>query len=160
MRAVGRGSPIVRPVAVTSTEQRRTIRPPSSTVVGLVVLASVVLTAFHFTDNHISIDTYPQPGWVTEAVVLISWPVLTAFGVAGYLLYRRERFTAAQVCLVAYAYTGLSSLGHFISGSPDEFTTRGLVSVLIDGVAGSAVLAVAVWSILALRRRPPLPGSG
>lgn len=129
-------------------------------MVGLVVLASVLATAFHFTDNYVSIDTYPQPGWVTEAVVLVSWPVLTAFGVAGYLLYRRERFAAAQVCLVAYAYTGLSSLGHFTSGSPDEFTTRGLVSVLIDGVAGSAVLAVAVWSILALRRRPPLPVSG
>jgi hypothetical protein len=145
---------------VKPPEQRRTIRPPSLSAVGLVVLASVVLTAFHFTDNYVSIETYPQPGWVTEAVVLVSWPLLTAFGVAGYLLYRRERFAAAQACLLVYAYTGLSSLGHFISGSPDEFTTRGLVSVLMDGVAGAAVLAVAVWSILALRRRPPLPVSG
>lgn len=123
-----------------------------------MVLASVVVTAFHFTDNYVSIETYPQPDWVTGAVVLVSWPLLTAFGVAGYLLYRRERFAAAQACLLVYSYTGLSSLGHFLSGSPDEFTARGLVSVLIDGVAGSAVLAVTVWSIVALRKRRPLAG--
>jgi hypothetical protein len=120
--------------------------------VGLVVLASVVLTAFHFTDNLVSIDTYPQPDWVTEAVVVVAWLVLTSFGVAGYLLYRRGQFGLADPFLLAYSYTGLSSLGHFFSGSPDEFTTRGLVSVLIDGAAGTAVLAVAVWAILAHRR--------
>jgi hypothetical protein len=122
-------------------------------MVGLVVLASVLATTFHFTDNYVSFETYPQPGWVTEASVLVSWPLLTAFGVAGYLLYRRERFAAANVCLVIYSYAGIGSLGHFLSGSPDAFTTRGLVSVLIDGVAGAAVLAVAVWSILARAQR-------
>jgi hypothetical protein len=128
------------------------MRPPSLRTVELVVGASIVLTAFHFTDNYVSIDTYPQGDWVTRPVVLIGWVVLTAFGVGGYLLYRRERFPAANACLLVYSYTGLSSLGHFLSGSPDEFTTRGLVSVLIDGAAGSAVLALAVWSILARQR--------
>ena len=127
-------------------------QPPSTSTVGLVVLASVVLTAFHFADNYISIDTYPQPEWVTRAVVVVSWPLLTGLGIAGLWLYRRGRFALAHPLLLGYAYTGLSSLGHFISGSPDEFTTRGLVSVLIDGAAGSAVLAITLWSILARRR--------
>lgn len=130
------------------------MRPPAVPIVGLVVMASVLLTAFHFTDNYVSIETYPQPDWVTGAVVLVAWPLLTALGVAGYLLYRQGRLAGAHACLFAYSYTGLSSLGHFLSGSPGEFTTRGLVSVLIDGVAGAAVLAVTVWSILALRRQP------
>ena len=127
-------------------------RAPSVRTVGLVVLASVALTAFHFTDNYVSIDTYPQPGWITKPVVAVAWIGFTAFGVAGYLLYRRGRFAVAHACLLLYSYAGLSSLGHFLSGSPDEFTTRGLVSVLIDGAAGSAVLVVAVRSILARRR--------
>ena len=127
-------------------------RAPSTATIGLVVLASVVLTAFHFTDNYVSIETYPQPDWVTKPVVVVSWLLLTSFGVAGYALYRRGSFSLAHGLLLAYSYTGLSSLGHFLSGSPDEFTTRGLVSVLIDGAAGSAVLAVTVWSILARRR--------
>ena len=128
------------------------MRAPTLSTVRFVVFASILLTAFHFTDNYVSIDTYPQPDWVTRAVVLVSWPFLTSFGLIGYLLYRRGQFAQAHAFLLAYSYTGLSSLGHFLSGSPDEFTTRGLVSVLIDGVAGSAVLAVAVWSILAHRR--------
>ena len=127
-------------------------RPPTTAIVGSVVFASIVLTAFHFTDNYVSIDTYPQPGWVTKAVVLVSWPLLTSLGVIGYLLLRRGVFTAAHGFLLAYSYTGLSSLGHFLSGSPDEFTTRGLISVLVDGAAGTAVLGVTVWSILARRR--------
>jgi hypothetical protein len=130
----------------------RHLRQPSISTVGLVVGASVALTAFHFADNYFSIETYPQPDWITGAVVAISWPLFTALGVAGYVLYRRGRFTEAHGFLIAYSYTGLSSLGHFLSGSPDEFTTRGLVSVLIDGAAGATVLAVALWSILALRR--------
>jgi hypothetical protein len=122
---------------------------PTARTVGAVVLASIAFTAFHFTDNYVSIETYPQPDWVSEAVVLVAWPLLTAFGVAGYLLYRRGSLAAAHACLLVYSYTGISSLGHFLSGSPDELTTRGLISVLIDGVAGSAVLAVTVWSVLA-----------
>jgi hypothetical protein len=132
-------------------------QPPSLATVRNVVAASVLLTGFHFADNYISIETYPQPEWVTGPVVLISWPLFTALGVAGYLLYRRGQFANAHAFLIAYSYTGLSSLGHFLSGSPDEFTTRGLVSVLIDGAAGTAVLAVALWSILARRGEPTAP---
>jgi hypothetical protein len=129
--------------------------PPSQATVGFVVAASVILTAFHFTDNYVSIETYPQPDWVTGTAVLVSWPLFTLLGVVGYLLYRQQRYTLAHGFLLAYSYAGLSSLGHFLSGSPDEFTTRGLVSVLIDGAAGSTVLAVALWSILARRRTTP-----
>ena len=129
------------------------MRPPSLATVRFVVFASVVLTAFHFTDNYVSLETYPQPEWITGPVVLITWPLFTAIGITGYLLYRQGRLSLAHPVLFAYAYVGLSSLGHFLSGSPDEFTTRGLVSVLVDGVAGTAVLAVTVWSILAHRRQ-------
>ena len=116
------------------------------------MFASIALTAFHFTDNYVSLETYPQPDWITGPVVLISWPLFTAVGVIGYIRYRQGRLALAHPLLFAYGYVGLSSLGHFLSGSPAELTTRGLVSVLVDGVAGSAVLVVTLWSILAHRR--------
>ena len=131
-------------------------RPPSAKLVRNVVLASVVLTAFHFADNTISIDTYPAPPWQPDWfqwVVAASWPLFTAFGVAGYRFYRSGQFHKAHPCLFAYSTTGLISLGHFLSGGPDGLTTRALVSVFIDAVAGSAVLAVTLRSALA-RRRP------
>jgi hypothetical protein len=138
------------------------MRSPSVSTVRLVVVASVLLTAFHYTDNYVSIETYPPAGWQPEwfdVVVLVAWPVLTAFGLTGYLLYRRGHFATAHACLLVYSYTGLSSLGHFLYGSPDEFTTRGLVSVFTDALAGSAVLAITVWSILARRRTSALAAS-
>jgi hypothetical protein len=48
-----------------------------------------------------------------------------------------------------------SSIGHFVYGSPDDLTTRGLISVFVDVAAGIVVMAVAVWSILARRRAAP-----
>ena len=122
------------------------MQPPSTRVVRFVVAASIVVTAFHFTDNAVSIEDYPQPDWITEAVVWIAWPLFSAVGVAGYLLYRDGKFPLASWILLAYAFAGISSLGHFLSGSPDEFTTRGVVSILADGLAGVAVLTVALWS--------------
>jgi hypothetical protein len=134
------------------------VRPPSASTVRWVVLGTIAVTLFHFTDNAVNVDTYPKAGWQPdwfEWVVAVAWVLYTAVGVAGVRLYDQERFRAAHACLIVYGYLILSSLGHFIYGSPDELTTRGLVSVLVDVAAGSLVIAVAVWSILARRARAP-----
>jgi hypothetical protein len=135
----------------------RTIDPPSVATVRAVVAATVVLTLFHFTDNAVAIDSYPKPSWQPDWfvwVVVASWPLFTAAGVLGYRAYRDGRYSTAHPLLLFYSYAGLVSLGHFLYGGPDELTTRGLVSMLVDAVAGSAVLAVAIWSIVARRPRP------
>lgn len=132
------------------------MRPPSVSTVRAVVAASIVLTAFHFTDNYVSLDTYPAASWQPDwfgAVVIASWFLFTAAGLIGVRLYRDGQFAKAHAFLLFYAYAGLVSLGHFLYGPPSDLTTRALVSVLIDAVAGSAVLAVTVRSILARRGR-------
>ncbi len=119
-----------------------------------MVLGTVAVTLFHFTDNTINIDTYPKAGWQPEwfdAVVVLAWFAFTAVGLTGVALYGRERFGAAHAALLIYGLLVLTSLGHFLYGSPDELTTRGLVSVFVDVAAGSVVIAVALWSILARR---------
>ena len=128
--------------------------PPSASTVRAVVFGTIALTLFHFTDNAVNVDTYPEADWQPDwfaVVVALAWVVYTAVGVAGYRLYQREQFGAAHVCLLIYGYLVISSLGHFLLGSPDELTTRGLVSVLVDAAAGSVVIGVTVWSILARR---------
>lgn len=134
---------------------------PSASTVRAVVLGTVVLTLFHFTDNAVNVDTYPQGNWQPdwfEFVVAGAWLVYTAVGLAGYHFYRRERWGAAQACLIIYGYLVISSLGHFLYGSPSELTTRGLISVFVDAAAGSVVIAVAIWSIVARRAQAPRPG--
>ena len=138
----------------------RPTRPPSVATVRAVVGATIALTLFHFTDNAIAIDSYPAPGWQPDWfvwVVAASWPLFTAVGVLGYRHYRDGRYAKAHPLLVLYSYAGLVSLGHFLYGGPGELTTRGVVSVLIDAVAGLAVLAVAIWSIVARRGGAPVP---
>jgi hypothetical protein len=133
-------------------------RPPSVSAVRWVVFGTIALTLFHFTDNAVNVDTYPKAGWQPDwfdAVVVAAWFTYTAVGVAGYRLYERGRFGAAHACLLIYGYLVISSLGHFLYGSPDELTARGLISVFVDVAAGSVVVAVAVWSILARRARVP-----
>lgn len=135
-------------------------RPPSVATVRAVVAATVVLTLFHFADNAIAIDSYPAPAWQPDWfvwVVVASWPLFTAVGVLGYRNYRAGRHAKAHPLLVLYSYAGLVSLGHFLYGGPGELTTRGVVSVMIDAVAGLTVLAVAIWSILARRGAAAVP---
>jgi hypothetical protein len=119
-----------------------------------VVLATIAVSLFHFTDNAVNVDTYPKAGWQPdwfEALVVVGWFLYTAVGVAGYRLYRQGRYGAAHACLLIYGYLIASSLGHFLYGSPDELTTRGLISVFVDVAAGLTVMAVAVSSMLARR---------
>ena len=132
------------------------MRPPSASAVRLVVITTIALTLFHFTDNAINVDTYPKASWQPDwfdVVVALAWVLYTAVGVAAFLLYERGRFGAAHAGLLIYGYLVFSSLGHFLYGSPSELTTRGVISVFVDVAAGSVVIAVAVWSMLARRRR-------
>jgi hypothetical protein len=135
------------------------MRPPTARTIGVVVGVTMALTAFHFTDNIVNVETYPPPAGFSDSAVqvtaLIFWPLFSSFGVIGYLLYRRERFPLAHAYLLAFSFLGLVSIGHFANASPDELTTRGLISVLIDVVAGLTVLGVTLRSIVARRRLTP-----
>jgi hypothetical protein len=128
--------------------------PPTVATVRWLVLGTTAVSLFHFTDNAINVDTYPKAGWQPDwfpVLVVIAWFLYTAVGVAGWHLYERGRFRAANACLLIYGYLIVSSVGHFLYGSPDEFTTRGLISVFIDIAAGLLAMAVALWSMLARR---------
>jgi hypothetical protein len=144
------------------------MRPPSNRTVGIAVGALIALTLFHFTDNVVNVEDYPRPDWQSATFVQIAavifWATFAVFGVIGYRLYRSGRFGLAHGFLFACSYLGLISLLHFTAGPPDELTTRGLISVLIDGVVGAAVLGVTIWSILARRGEsspaPAVSGGG
>lgn len=123
-------------------------------VLGRVLLAGVVLTTVHYTDNYLYFDEYPQPASLQRWQVYAAWLLLMAVGVTGYALYRRGFTPPAYVCLVVYSYTGLSSLGHYLYGSLDEFSAKQHAFIAIDGLSGAAVIAFVVWSAITRRRRP------
>src|SRR5262245_29054182 len=121
----------------------------------ILILASLLSTLIHNIDNYIHFDHYPQPSWITPWGVFRSWILWTIFGVAGYLLYKRQRFWSAHICLIIYSTCGLSSLVHYLYGSMDKFSFFMHVFILTDGLAGAAILGFTLWSGLLLKERLP-----
>jgi hypothetical protein len=120
-----------------------------------ILAASIVSTGLHYTHNFIAIDRYPDgpvSGTVTQAAILISWPLLTAIGLLGYRFYAQRHFRNAHACLLAYSFAGISTLGHFIYGSPD-IPAFFYATIFTDGLSGFAVLGFALWSMSQSRGR-------
>jgi hypothetical protein len=120
-------------------------------VLRVILLVAVVSSIFHYTDNYIRFDEYPQdePELVTRPMVPLSWLALSAFAVLGYTLYRRGRWAPAAACLAVYSISGLISPLHYASGALSEFDTFQHLFILTDGIAGLAVLGFAAWLVLA-----------
>jgi cation transport ATPase len=119
----------------------------------LLLLVSVFSTGFHYTDNFIFYDRYPQPEWITLPSIYTSWLVLTLFGLVGYVFYRSGKFWVAYGCLAIYSLTGISSLGHYLYGSMSAFSPKMHFLIWADVISGLAILGFVLWSGLFLRDR-------
>lgn len=125
---------------------------------GLITF-SVISTGIHFTHNFIKVDDYPSdlaPGWLVQAVILLSWPILTAIGIRGYRLYQEGRLHDAHLHLAAYSVLGISTLGHFLEGTPD-IPPVFFATIFTDGLAGFSILAFVLLSVRSQRRRSEAP---
>ena len=119
-----------------------------SQLLKILVIASVISTLIHNVDNYLRFDLYPQPSWITLGGIPRSWILWTIVGVIGYFLYKNRRFWLSYLCLIIYSFCGLSSLGHYLYGSKDEFSFFMHVFILTDGLTGSAILAFTLRSAL------------
>lgn len=117
--------------------------PARRTVFG-VVLISILVTTLHYTDNYINLFEYPGPDWISKEVVVLAWVLFTLIGIAAYLLYRAGRMLESGLYLLAYSVTGLSSLGHYAHGAPEDFTAKMHLGIWADGLVGLAVAALGV----------------
>jgi hypothetical protein len=117
----------------------------------ILLIACVISTAIHFTDNYLYIEQYPQPGWITPPSVYLSWIIATLVGIVGYWLYISQRFWLSYGCLALYSFLGMDSLGHYLYGAMSEFTPKMHFFIVTDGIAGLAILGFTLWSSLILR---------
>ncbi len=114
----------------------------------ILLIASIISTGIHFTDNYFFIEQYPQPKWITAASIYQSWLILTVIGIIGYWLYKYQKFWLAYGCLFIYSLTGLASPGHYFYGNLSQFSTKMHLLIWTDGIAGLAVLGFVFWSLL------------
>ena len=135
------------------------------TVLLTLLIACVVSTAIHYTDNTLNIDQYPKAGPVNATVVALTWLMLTPAAILGYRLYADAKMLPAYGVLAVYAFVGLSTPAHYTSSSFEDFAAWRNASILTDGVTGAALLAFVPWSILVAREwshtaSPPRPSFG
>jgi len=108
----------------------------------------IASTALHFTHNFVEIDRYPDDlvsGEVVRMAILVAWPLFTLIGLAGYRLYAQRSYERAHACLAAYAFFGLTTLGHFLDGRPD-IAPFWFGTIFTDALAGLAMLSFVIWS--------------
>ena len=123
-----------------------------SRTLDVVLGTAFVLSIVHYVDNTIRFDDYsPDPGLITRPLIPIAWVVFTAFGVWGYLQLRRGNTRQAALGLAVYSASGLIGPFHYTTVSPSDFDWFQNLFVVLDSLAGLAVLLVACGLAL----RPP-----
>jgi drug/metabolite transporter (DMT)-like permease len=129
------------------------------TVLKVLIIACIGSTAIHYTDNAISIDKYPPSDTVNAQVVVLTWLLVTPAAFLGYRLYANGRRLLAYGALAVYSFVGLSTPGHYTSGSFGDFAWWRNVSIISDGVAGATIVAFVLWSALIAREwaQPGVP---
>ncbi len=124
------------------------------TLTGILAVA-LVTSIVHYTDNYLAFDQYPQSDSgpaITDDTIWIAFVVLTAAGVAGYLLYRRGQIRPAVALLAVYSVSGLVGIGHYSAPGMSELAWWRHLHIGVDIACGIAVLAFAVWSARRERR--------
>ena len=120
-----------------------------------ILVFGTVSTALHYTHNFVRVEDYPGGGATAVRVgIVVLWPLLTAVGWHGYGLYRQGRHHAAHVCLALWSFLGISTLGHFLYGTPD-IPPLFYATIFTDGLSGLAMLGFVVASARSVRSPRP-----
>jgi len=94
-------------IKVTETSRR-------DLVLEALLLLYVVASLLHFIHNAEFAETYPNlPAWITRSSVYLTWLVITAVGLLGYLLNRYLHRVVGFGLLSVYAAVGLDGLLHY-----------------------------------------------
>ncbi|GAA5029288.1 hypothetical protein [Actinopolymorpha pittospori] len=117
-------------------------------VLHVILLTAFVVSVVHYTDNYVRFDRYalnPDSPIQEPILIVVGWLLFTAFGVAGYVAYRRQRWWPAVALTALYSVSGLVSLVHYTDAAPSAFDGAQNTLIVADVVAGVAVVGLALW---------------
>ena len=123
---------------------------PNLRLLNIVFFTAVASSIVHYSDNYLAFERFPNDGVgpsITDDAIWIAWVVFTAFGVAGYVLYRRGQIREGAALLAVYSISGLIGIGHYSASGMSELAWWRHVHIWVDIACGVAVLAFAVWSV-------------
>jgi hypothetical protein len=107
----------------------------------------------HYGHNALFLDEYPNlPAWLSRAQILAAWLGVTAVGVVGWLLIRRQHQLAGLSVLAVYGLLGLVGLGHYAVAPLSAHTLAMNLTIWLE-VATGVLLLAAVTSFLLRQSR-------
>lgn len=111
----------------------------------ILLLANVVATVLHFTDNFIFIDDYPQPDWINVYHVVLYWLIMTLLGIVSYFLYKRGFYSSSYLCSYAYSAMTLVSLGHYLYAPIWELSLKMNAFLLFEIFTAITLAGFTLW---------------
>ena len=137
-------------------------RSPEIAVVRNVFVTALLLSVVHYIDNTVRFDDYTggKTGFVTQAMIPVSWVLFTAAGVAGYRALKQGNRGLGGSLLGVYSVSGLIGLGHYTTVSPRDFDWFQNTFIALDFLAGLSVfvLAVRIVTTRSVSRPPTTTG--
>ena len=111
-----------------------------------LIVVNVISTMFHYIDNFLFFERYPAPNWMNMHHVYIAWLLLTPFAIIGYILYTKQKYWLAYLCLFIYSNAGAASMGHYFYGSMIDMSWKMNASIILDVIAGISLDLFLFWS--------------
>lgn len=137
--------------------QRQVVDSPHIGLLRILLAAAIASSAIHYTHNFVEAGEYPSIPLVFPTAlayrigIVLAWPVLTGVALWGYRQYAEGRMRRAGHAFVAYSFVGISTIGHFLGGTPD-IPAIFFVTIFTDFLTGSAML---LFGLATLRAAPP-----
>jgi len=107
-------------------------------VVKWIVVAGIVASLAHFTDNAFEIGRYPEPSWITPSIVLSAWIPDAIVAIAALL---RKNGDIVFVTLSAiFGVLLLTGLAHYAYGSASHMVFLSNFTIVFEAVSGGTLL--------------------
>lgn len=78
-----------------------------------LLFAIVVGSIFHYADNLLFFEQYPEPPWINRAMIDAFWLLMTPLAWLGYRLIKTGSRNAGTLVLMGYVACNLLALGHY-----------------------------------------------
>jgi hypothetical protein len=111
-----------------------------------IIVTNIIITIFHYADNALFVELYPEPEWITTSGVLITWGIMTAIASVSYWLYCQQKYWLSYSTLAVYSLTGLSSPIHYLYGDISNFSIKMDLLIWSDFIVGLSAIVFIAWS--------------
>ncbi len=137
-------------------------RDEELTMVRRVFVTALSLSVVHYIDNTLRFDDYTggKDGFITQAMIPLSWVLFTIAGVAGYRFLKQGNRSLGGSLLGVYSVSGLIGVGHYTTVSAGDFSAFQNTFIGLDFLAGLAVFILAVRIVTTKAVSPPPTSSG